>query len=155
TKEGESLYEYILNDSDIENGSEYHITIQYPEHYCFTIINEYYIDTINNGKPFQWIKTYYDQGGDLHILKVDHPPIPDFYQEIHGSITIRNAPVIEHWQQTTRAIISSFRQTKSNINAQSNFKPDEDLFVVMKGEGEKKFRYLYARQDDIPIVNNS
>ena len=153
-KNGQSLFEYKLTANDIENGSEYHITVTDPDHYCFTIINEYQVDTINHGKPFHWIKTYYDQGGDLHILKFDQPILPIYYKEVDGSITIKNVPVIEHWQHFTKATISNFKQTEDRIRTQTNFWPDEDLFVVLKAEKDKNYRYIYVREDEIPINNN-
>jgi hypothetical protein len=153
--DGQSLFEYILTENDIANGSEFNLTLPDPQHYCLTIINEYQIDTVNDGNSFYWAKTYYDQGGDFRLYKFDHPPYKPHYKEIPGSITLRNAPVIEHWQHFTKATISNYKQTETTIRTQTNFWVDEDMFVILKAEKDDRYRYIYMRQDEILTAKNA
>ena len=154
--DGTSLFEYVLTEDDIENGSEYHIEVPDPEHYCFSIINEYLDDTNNTGNPYYWGKTYYDMTGDLNILKFDHPPKRQegFTKDHMSSVKINNAPVIEHWDHESEAAISTFKQTGSSIYAQADFKHDEDVFIVLKGQNDKWHKYIYIENDQEPITGS-
>ena len=152
--DGTSLFEYVLTEDDIENGSEYHIDVPDPAHYCLSIINEYQIDTINEGRPFHWAKTYFDMAGDLHLYAFDHPKIEKWYPEYMVVLSLHNMPIIEHWEQPTNATFSNFKQTGSEVWAQANIRPGEDLFVIMKALNDPRYRYIYIPATNMTLYSN-
>lgn len=152
TADGKSLFEHVLSENEIYDGAEFNLTPEIEGIYCFSIINEYQIDSINEGHPFVFANTYYDIGQELIIRKFDHPAMRGFYKENSVLIWIKNTPRIEDYIHYSRAIISTWKPNQEGIWSQPNSWPGEDLFIVLKAWNDPKYRYIYFEEENIPII---
>lgn len=155
TEDGKSLVEHILTENEIYDGLELNLATESEGIYCFSIINEYQIDSINEGHPYAFAKTYYDIGNDLIIRKFDHPVMEEFYKQNTVLISIKNPPRIENYIHYSRASISSWKTNQDEIWSQPNSWPGEDLFIVLKAWNDPKYRYIYFDEENIPIVRSN
>lgn len=152
TADGESLFEHVLTENEIYDGSEFSIPVCEKDLFCFSIINEYQIDTINEGYPFTLARTYYDISTVLTIRKFDHPSFREFYKQHTVLLQIKNVPQLERYIHYSQATISTWKNNKEGIWAQPNCWPGEDLFIVMRGRNDPKYRYIYFDEEDVPII---
>jgi len=155
TSDGKSVYEHVITENEIYDGLELTIATTEEGLYCFSIINEYQIDSINEGHPFAFAKTYYDIGQVLNIRKFDHPVMQEFYKENSILISINNPPRIEDYIHYSRAGTSHWNANEDRVWSQPNSWPGEDLFIVLKAWNDPKYRYIYFDEENIPIIRSN
>lgn len=148
--EGVPVFEHILTEDEIYNGSTYTIPAA-EENHMLTLINQYVVDTLNKGEPFNQAFSYCEIGKQINVLRFQHPKSRPFYHDKFINMEILNCPELEEFHVYTAGHMRPFKKVNpgNKLWMQVNYGPDEDIFITFKSKFDSKYKYIYIEADKI------
>jgi len=149
TNNGNLVFNHFLTEEEIFDGSSYKVPVQQPGKYNLTIMNEYSVDTLNDGEPFFKSYTYCEIDSQIQILRFKHPKEAPFSRDLYVCMEITNCPPLEVYRHYSDSHGKTFWKMNpgNKLWTQVFYAPGEDIFIVLKAKGDQRYRYIYLESD--------
>lgn len=151
--EGTIIFEKNLTKKDWKGGVLFNIDIDVLEkQFSFSILNEYENKEIEVGKKFLKAYTYYNISNEIIIDEIKYFEIIRRKKIKRVKIIVKGVDEYNNvFTNSSRGVMKEQTRMllKGGLQIKYNHDADNDLFILLRCNGEKDFKYIYVNKNDV------